>query len=309
ELHAGAVPDLPGLSLHLGLTCQHPRPAESLVLVRANARMRTASYPAILAIAVRSTAGRSTPFGAGAGRETRSRRRGHVMQIDDTDETAGLTGSGHSEMRDVRNGKIEDDHGFITRDHRRQREVAPAQPAVTSSARGKPTMATVSSRTEQFLVAKKSGALPQDAQPFDLASFEQTLKAGGIGACTHTRTLTRSGRGTPWSIGGAAGEAIIVAAMPHDIAAQLRQHPGLIVEPDQVLSYAQQAVSDAQPALLQDTPLSHDPQVVRPYGMGFTASITVMGEGGIPLEGAAVYLYGKWWPAQGLTDARGRVQL
>src|SRR5262249_51112882 len=181
--------------------------------------------------------------------------------------------------------------------------------AVRSSARGKHTMATVSSRTEQFLVAKKSGVLPQDAHPFDLASFEQTLKAGGIGACTHIRTLTRSGRGTPWSIGSTAGEAIIVAAMPHDIAAQLRQHPGLIVEPDQVLSYAQQAMSDTQPALLQDTPLSHDPQVVRPYGMGFTASITVMGEGGIPLEGAAVYLYGKWWPAQGLTDARGRVQL
>src|SRR5262245_14039685 len=215
------------------------------------------------------------------------------MQPDDTGEAEERIGSAQLEVRDKRNGEMGEGQGFITRDHRGQR-----------TERGRSTMATVNSRTEQFLVAKTSGPLPHDVQPFDLGRFEQTLKAGGIGECTHIRTLTRYGRGTldALSAGDTEAEAIIVAEMPHDIAARLGQHPGLVVEPDHLLSYA-------QPALAKDTLLSRDPGVLMPYGTGFTASITVMGEGGIPLEGAAVYLYGKLWPAQGMTDARGHVQL
>src|SRR5215475_5357031 len=212
------------------------------------------------------------------------------MQPDDTGETEGQL---HPEVRDRRNGEMGEGQSFVMRDHRGQR-----------TERGRSTMATVNSRTEQFLVAKRSGPLPHDVQPFDLGKFAQTLQAGGIGECTYIRTLTRYGRGTldALSAGGPEAEAIIVAAMPQDIAAQLRQHPGLVVEPDHLLSYA-------QPTLPQDMPLRRDPEVIMPYGTGFTASITVMGEGGIPLEGAAVYLYGKLWPAQGFTDPRGRVQL
>jgi subtilisin family serine protease len=46
-----------------------------------------------------------------------------------------------------------------------------------------------------------------------------------------------------------------------------------------------------------------------PYGTGFTVSFIILGDGGTPLEGAEVYLYGRWWPVQGVTDASGRVQL
>src|SRR5215831_7612850 len=187
------------------------------------------------------------------------------MQPDDTGEAEERIGSAQLEVRDKRNGEMGEGQSFITRDHRGQR-----------TERGRSTMAMVNSRTEQFLVAKRSGPLPHDVQPFDLGKFAQTLKAGGIGECTYIRTLTRYGRGTldALSTGGPEAEAIIVATMSQDIAARLRQHPGLVVEPDHLLSYA-------QTPLPQDMPLSRDPEVIMPYGTGFTASITVMGEGGI----------------------------
>jgi subtilisin len=183
-----------------------------------------------------------------------------------------------------------------------QPEETPPFPAATSAERGRNAMPTVSSRKEQFLIAKKSGPLPQDVQPVDLSGLEQALKAGEIAGATHVRTLTRRGRAAMGALsGGAAGaEIIIVAEMPPQVADQLRQHPGLLVEPDYPLVYA-------QPTL--PAPVGRDPGVVVPYGTGFTVSLIVLGDGGTPLEGAEVYLYGRWWPVQGVTDARGRVQL
>jgi hypothetical protein len=55
-----------------------------------------------------------------------------------------------------------------------------ASPVTTSTERGRHIMPTVSSRTEQFLIAKQSGPLPQGLQPFDLRRLEQALKAGDI---------------------------------------------------------------------------------------------------------------------------------
>jgi subtilisin family serine protease len=163
-------------------------------------------------------------------------------------------------------------------------------------------MPTVSSRKEQFLIAKKSGPLLQDVQPVDLSGLEQALKAGDIAGAAHVRTLSRRGRVAMEALrAGATGtDTIIVAEMPSHVADQLRQHPGLVVEPDHPLVYA-------QPAL--PVPVRRDPGVVVPYSTGFSVSLNVLGEGGSPLEGAEVYLYGTWWPVQGVTDAGGRVQL
>jgi hypothetical protein len=163
-------------------------------------------------------------------------------------------------------------------------------------------MPTVRSRTEQFLIAKKSGPLPQGIQPLDLHSLEQALKAGDIAGASYIRTLARRPHGAveALSTGAVGTEFIMVAEMPPDVAEQLRQHPGLMVELDHPLSYAQQA-----PPVLA----GRDPGVVVPYGTGFTVTRTVLGDGGAPPEGAEVYLYGRWWPVQGMTDAHGRVQL
>ena len=180
-------------------------------------------------------------------------------------------------------------------------ETSPS-PAATSTEERRNIMPSVSSRKEQFLIARKSGLLPQGVQPVDLSSLEQALKAGDVAGAAHVRTLTRHGRGAveALSVGATGVETIIVAEMPPEVADQLQQHPGLVVEPDHPLVYA-------QPTL--PVPVERDPGVVVPYGTGFTVSLTVLGEGGTPLEGAEVYLYGKWWPVQGMTDARGRVQL
>jgi hypothetical protein len=163
-------------------------------------------------------------------------------------------------------------------------------------------MPTVSSRKEQCLITKKSCLLLQDVQPVDLSGLEQALKAGDIAGAAHVRTLTRRGRVAmeALSAGAAGADTIIIAEMPSQVADQLRQHPGLVVEPDHPLVYA-------QPTL--PVPMGRDPGVVMPYSTGFTVSLSILGEGGSPLEGAEVYLYGTWWPVQGVTDARGRVQL
>jgi hypothetical protein len=163
-------------------------------------------------------------------------------------------------------------------------------------------MPTVRSRKEQFLIAKKSDPLPQGVQPLDLSSLEQALQAGDIAGAVHVRTLARRGRGAveALSVGAAGTASIIVAEMPPEVADQLRQHPGVVVELDHALGYAQPA---------PPVPVGRDPGVVVPYGTGFTVTLTVLGDGSTPLEGAEVYLYGRWWPVQGVTDARGRVQL
>jgi subtilisin family serine protease len=174
--------------------------------------------------------------------------------------------------------------------HEQPEETLPS-PAATSAEGGSNVMPTVSSRQEQFLIARKSGPLPLDVQPVDLSGLEQALKAGAVAGAVHVRTLSRRGRVAmeALSVGTAGTDTIVVAEMPPQVADQLRQHPGLLVEPDHPLVYA-------QPTL--PVPLGRDPGVVMPYGTGFTVSLTILGDGGTPLAGAEVYLYGRWWPVQ-----------
>src|SRR5207244_2059906 len=103
-----------------------------------------------------------------------------------------------------------------------QPEETPPSPAATSAEGGKHVMPTVSSRKEQFLIARKSGPLPQDVQPVDLSGLEQALKAGAIAGAAHVRTLSRRGRVAmeALSVGAAGADTIIVAEMPSQVAAQ-----------------------------------------------------------------------------------------
>src|SRR5262249_19654779 len=122
-----------------------------------------------------------------------------------------------------------------------QPEVTPPSPVASSAEGGKNVMPTVSSRKEQFLIARKSGPLPQEVQPVDLNGLEQALKAGALADAVHVRTLSRRGRVAmeALSAGAAGADTIIVAEMPSQVADQLRQHPGLVVEPDHPLVYSQ----------------------------------------------------------------------
>ena len=183
-----------------------------------------------------------------------------------------------------------------------QREEVPAPPEATITEKRVTDMPMVSTRKEQFLIARTGGPLPLGVQPVDLGALEQALKEGHIPGSAYKKTLTRRDTVGALAAGLVGPEAVIVAELDQGPAAQLQQHPGLIVERDHRLRYT-------QPAPPLSGPLVRDPGVVIPNGTGFTATLIVMGEGGTPIEGAEVYLYGSLWPVQGVTDAGGRVQL
>ena len=94
-----------------------------------------------------------------------------------------------------------------------QPEETPPSPAATSAEGGRNVMPTVSSRKEQFLIARKSGPLPQDVQPVDLSGIEQALKAGAIADAAYVRTLSRRGHVDveALSAGAAGADTIIVS--------------------------------------------------------------------------------------------------
>ena len=185
--------------------------------------------------------------------------------------------------------------------HEQPEETLPS-PVPPSAEGGRNVMPTVSSRQEQFLIARKSGPLPLDVQPVNI----EWPRTGAQGWCRCRRStcqdLDRRGHVAmeALSAGTAGTDTIIVAEMPPQVADQLRQHPGLLVEPDHPLVYA-------QPTL--PVPVGRDPGCSDANGTGFTVSFIILGDGGTPLEEAEVYLYGRWWPVQGVADASGRVQL
>src|SRR5262245_10286771 len=102
------------------------------------------------------------------------RRREPTMPADDVSEAQGLTESEQPERQDLRHEEREEGHDLIPPEEAGQPELTPAQPAATSTEQRGSIMTTVSSRQEQFLIAKKSGPLPRDIPPFDLGRFEQT---------------------------------------------------------------------------------------------------------------------------------------
>ena len=60
------------------------------------------------------------------------------------------------------------------------REVEPMTPEATTLGGSVSAMPQVSSRPEQFLIAKKAGPLPQGVQPLDLNAVEEALKTNDI---------------------------------------------------------------------------------------------------------------------------------
>src|SRR5438445_12798 len=174
---------------------------------------------------------------------TRAQPEGRAMPDEEVREEEGST-SMQLEQRQgeaAREGAAGEAGSLTGSEQPEPPEETPPSPAATSAEGGRNAMPTVSSRKEQFLIAKKSGPLPQDVQPVDLGGLEQALKAGEIAGATHVRTLTRRGRAAmgALSAGAAGADTIIVAEMRSQVADQLRQHPGLLVEPDHPLVYAQ----------------------------------------------------------------------
>jgi hypothetical protein len=157
----------------------------------------------------------------------------------------------------------------------------------------------IEERKAQFLVAARQGLGAPVLGPDEVAKWlheEPDVEVVG----------TLALRGTAVALGEGAAPArqtVIVARMTPQKAEAIRHDAGgrLIVENDALLTFA---TPELDPRFVE----IHDPGVIVPHATGFTAAITVMGDGN-PIKDAEVYLFGSIWPTHGVTDAKGRVEL
>jgi subtilisin family serine protease len=184
-------------------------------------------------------------------------------------------------------------------------KMEPATPEATTLGGSVSTMPPVSSRPEQFLIAKKAGPLPQGVQPLDLNVIEEALKTSDIPGYKYVKKLTPPGVAGALTAGLSGPQSIIVCEMPREHAEALMQSSGgqLIVERDRAV-----ALPQIVPIVPPNVPI-RDPGVIVPQLPPFAVTVTVSGRDGSPVEGANVYLYGSLWPTQGVTDGNGQVQL
>lgn len=158
-----------------------------------------------------------------------------------------------------------------------------------------PPSQTVTSRREQYLIAKRPGPRAGGVEPLDFNALKAALERDP--EITIKRTLTPSGFG-PLAAGLSGQQAIIVAEMPKEHAEQMGRLPQIVVERDHPLAFG-----DAT------TPFMCDPGVLVPHGAGHTVTVRVIGKEEVPIEGANVFALADGWPAQAVTEANGQAQI
>lgn len=161
---------------------------------------------------------------------------------------------------------------------------------------------TVAARREQYLIARRALPAPGGGEPVDFNAVRAALERDPEIRIKRTLTSTVPGAlagGVPFP------QAIIVAEMPREraerlslIPRQVSRVPTVVIEPDYPLMLEGAAVHCIR-----------DPGLVGPRPGGPSVTLAVAGKDQQPVEGAAVYLFGDTWLAQGVTDARGQVQL
>ncbi len=173
-------------------------------------------------------------------------------------------------------------------------------PASASADAAKPVSRDVRQRKGQFLVAprKNAGMQMMGIAPLSFSVVEQALKDA-----PDIEIIDRVG---PRQAVGALATgmqegAVLVTLMSEDKAQALAmQAQGqLIVERDQSLQLLDVSSPQQPPLANCNLPVS---------GSSFSAEFLVTGNGQ-PIAGADIYLFGSMLPAQGVTDANGRVRL
>ncbi len=161
----------------------------------------------------------------------------------------------------------------------------------------------VRQRKSQFLVApRRHGALQMmGLAPLNFNVVEQALRdAPDIDVID--KIAPKQAVGALGTVGTGLQEGGVLVTLMNDEKASalvLQAQGQLIVERDQSLQLLD--ANYAQPAMVTcNLPVS---------GASFTAEFLVTGEGGKPVAGAEVYLFGSLLPAQGVSDAGGRVKL
>jgi len=156
-------------------------------------------------------------------------------------------------------------------------------------------------RPRRFLVAQDTSISPASAGPVDFNWIVEQLNAAP--------DITVEQRLTPrnflaQSLGTSVTDEVIVATMSEQAATDLTQHPQIIVEED--------ALVEPQPAFASTATATFttDPGVLSPFGTSTSWTLQLVGSSNnAPVVGATVFLYGSGVPAQGRTDANGRVTL
>ncbi len=188
-------------------------------------------------------------------------------------------------------------------DTQASRDGGASSPSITGGASASSAASSqrnVGQRKSQFLVAPRRHPALQmmGIAPLNFSVVEQALRdAPDIDVIDKIAPKQAVGAlGTGLQEGG-----VLVALMNDEKASALAlQAQGqLIVERDQPLQLLD--ANYAQPNMVTcNMPTS---------GVAFTAEFLITGEGGKPVAGAEVYLFGSLLPAQGVSDASGRVKL
>ena len=177
---------------------------------------------------------------------------------------------------------------------------AASSPGVNPGSSVNPASRGITQRKGQFLIAPRRnlGMQMMGIAPLSFSMVEQALKES-----PDIEIIDRVG---PKQVVGALGTGmqeggVLVALMHEDKAQALAQQAQgqLIVERDQPLQLHEVSYLQQPPLANCNLPAA---------GAAFTAEFVVMGKGQ-PVAGAEVYLYGSMLPAQGVTDAQGRVRL
>ena len=169
---------------------------------------------------------------------------------------------------------------------------------VQKKARGSvssPTPGHVGSRRRTYLVAQDAGLSPLAAGPLDFEWIVEQLHA------EPEVTVDRELRSRVFALANAGPtvtRTVVSATMPESIRDELAAHPQIVVEED-------------YPVLPLEIPGGSpgDVLIVSPFGLSASWEITLQNPAGEPLPQATVFLYGGGVPAQGKTDAAGRVVL
>jgi subtilisin family serine protease len=154
-------------------------------------------------------------------------------------------------------------------------------------------------RRDRYLVAP----VPQHLLPPGLAAVGMDAVCEQLDRMPDTELIRRLGPSPRLAAAGVAAACPEVALVrtSAERAATLRSAQ-VHVEPDLPLTYT-------GPAATADPMVLGDPGMVVPLGTGVSLEFRVTGVDGDPVPGAAVYVMGLAWPAQGTTGRDGRVRV
>jgi subtilisin len=156
----------------------------------------------------------------------------------------------------------------------------------------------VTTRPRTYLIAKNDAVAPAAAGPLEFDWIVEQLNADpdvDVERVLEPRTFALQ------NAGPAIVQSVIVATMTEDKAAQLAQHPQVVLEEDHPLF--------PEPTAPEAAPAGVDAELLSPFGTSTDWQIRLQGPGGEPVAGATVFLYGRGTPVQGRTDDTGLVTL